>query len=330
MEQARGKLSNSWRLEYLTAAYGEWDGRWAEALAAAQKAHALNPRDRDTVQLLYHAYTSLRRYEEAECLLEAAIATGFLPDYYTDLHAQCVRQHTGDTAETRAHLRQVAGQPDPTGRYFNEACQAALCDRRWDEKLRAAADDHSPTEWNKAYSYDSRESLTGVIAAVCGDRKLAQRNLTVARAKFKEAIRQHPDDPELWNSLSDTDRWLGRYEDALREITRAVHLMPITRNAERGTPLLIDLSLAYVHAGDKERGLARLESLVNAPHAYAPGILLKGPEYDFLRGEPRFQAILKAVQQPVDLAQFDLSKIPPILDLDMPPSTGPGGSTPAP
>ena len=81
--------------------------------------------------------------------------------------------------------------------------------------------------------------------------------------------------------------------------------------------------------GDKERGLALLESLVNVPHACDPSEVLKAPEYDFLRGEPRFQAILQAVQQPVDLAKFDLSKIPPVPDPSAVPA-GADGPTPSP
>ncbi len=64
------------------------------------------------------------------------------------------------------------------------------------------------------------------------------------------------------------------------------------RDAYDGPILATNLAVVYAQVGEKERALAELERLVRLPNGPTPGLLRAEPEWDPLRSEPRFQALL--------------------------------------
>jgi hypothetical protein len=88
---------------------------------------------------------------------------------------------------------------------------------------------------------------------------------------------------------------LGRKEDALREGRRAVELLPISKDAYDGPILATNLAAIYAQLGEHDLALEQLDTLVEVPNGPTPGTLLVEPEWDPLRGDPRFAKIVTAI-----------------------------------
>src|SRR6266568_2923012 len=85
---------------------------------------------------------------------------------------------------------------------------------------------------------------------------------------------------------------LGRKEDALREGRRAVELLPISKDAYDGPILATNLAAIYAQVGERDLALEQLATLVEVPNGPTPGTLRVEPEWDPLRGDPRFDKIV--------------------------------------
>ncbi len=313
LDLARQMLPNNVRVLYLTASTGTIDGRWAEAVEAIQKSRALNPRHVATLSLQMIIYTDLRRFDDARRVAQEGIAAGIAPDHFTLRHALAVEQETGDTSEIRALLRRLAGQGDANGWNTVVAWDAALRDRDFDEAARVvAADPRQEFNVKGGMLTLPRAYLTGDIAWARGDLAAARKDFETVRPVLETAVRNRPEDARAWSTLGLLDARLGREEDALREAWHGVALAPVSRDGENGPGRLQDLAWVYAQNGDKDRALTILESLENVPGALDDyGDLARHPDYDMLRGEGRFEAILQAIRQPVDLSKFNPADFPP-------------------
>ena len=85
---------------------------------------------------------------------------------------------------------------------------------------------------------------------------------------------------------------LGQKEEAIRDGEEAIAMLPVARDAYDGPVLATNQAALYAQVGEKDRALDLLESLRGMPMAATPGTLRIEPEWDPLRGEPRFEALL--------------------------------------
>ena len=84
-------------------------------------------------------------------------------------------------------------------------------------------------------------------------------------------------------------------EDAIREGTRACELLPYSKDSWVGSSWVINLAMIYAWVGDKESALKQLEISVNIPTGISYGELKHYPDWDPLRGDPRFEKIVASL-----------------------------------
>jgi len=87
--------------------------------------------------------------------------------------------------------------------------------------------------------------------------------------------------------------YLGRREAAIREGERGVALMPVSKNASVGAYIQHQLVRIYLLVGEPEKALDHLEPLLRMPYYLSPGWLRIDPTFDPLRGNPRFERLLR-------------------------------------
>jgi serine/threonine-protein kinase len=98
----------------------------------------------------------------------------------------------------------------------------------------------------------------------------------------------------LHSSLGLAYAGLGRKADAIREGTRGVELMPISKEAWRGTFRLLDLAKVYTIVGEQDLALDALDELLSKPtDAISAALLTIDPAWAPLRQNPRFGDLLK-------------------------------------
>lgn len=92
--------------------------------------------------------------------------------------------------------------------------------------------------------------------------------------------------------LAETYVGLGRNEDAMGEGKRVVELLPESIDAFEGPAPLTVLANVYASLGDAERALPIIEHLLSQKVGI-PVRKLDAPDWDRIREDPRFQALIK-------------------------------------
>jgi serine/threonine-protein kinase len=128
-----------------------------------------------------------------------------------------------------------------------------------------------------------------------GDKIRARAYADSARRAY-EAQLQKPHDPVTdalrRSTLSLMLAYSGEETDAVGEGTRALTLLPVTKDALWAPWIQYQLALTYVLAGTPEKALDQLEPLLRIPSFLSPGWLRMDPMLQSLRGNPRFDRLV--------------------------------------
>jgi len=104
-----------------------------------------------------------------------------------------------------------------------------------------------------------------------------------------------PDYAQAWGYLGLTDAMLGRRDDAIREGLRAVELRPCSKDSWTGPVWISNLAMIYAWVGDKDSAIKQLELSAAYPTGITYGELKLNPDWDPLRGDPRFDKIVASL-----------------------------------
>jgi serine/threonine-protein kinase len=137
--------------------------------------------------------------------------------------------------------------------------------------------------------------MEGVIARMMNDDAAAHVAFTAARAE-QQNILQAPESygPALC-VLGLIDAGLGRKEEALRQGRRAVELLPVEKEAIRGTGMVEYFAMIAAWVGEKDLACEQLAIAVRPPSPLTYGHLKLLPYWDPLRGYPPFEKIVASL-----------------------------------
>jgi predicted Zn-dependent protease len=116
-----------------------------------------------------------------------------------------------------------------------------------------------------------------------------------------EMRKRTPDDPGVLSMIAESQAALGRKEEALREIGKAVELLPIAADALDGPAVATNQALVYAWCGERDRALEQLATLAKIPSGPDPGDLKFNPAWDVLRGDARFDEIVASAAEPIKI-----------------------------
>lgn len=97
-----------------------------------------------------------------------------------------------------------------------------------------------------------------------------------------------------WSRLGLVDG-LGRKGNAIREGERACALLPVAKDTIDGPSYITSLALIYAWAGEKDRALDQLALSAKLPSGVTYGELKLSPQWDVLRGDPRFERVVASL-----------------------------------
>jgi serine/threonine-protein kinase len=295
LDQARQKLPND-PLPHLLAGYiDRRQSRWNESTKNLERAVELDPQNPGVLQQIALSYECLRRYGDAEAILDRALA---LDPKDAAMRAQRAAMEFYWHADPRPLLStiQMVRDEDPqsaanTAEYWLEV---ALCLRDTENASRALA--VLPTDgcYQENIPFP-RAWCEGKVAELTGDQDSARTAFTTARTEAQKLVSDQPDYGEGLCVLAMADAALGHKEDAIREGRRAVELLPIAKDSIAGATVIQDLAVIYAMTGEQDLALEQLKIAVQLPGYLSYGQLRLDPRWDPLRGDSRFEKIVASL-----------------------------------
>jgi TolB-like protein/Flp pilus assembly protein TadD len=276
-------------------------GRWEESILHLERARRLDPRNISTLWNLSETLTYLRRYAEADQVLEEAMKVAPEAYMFPIARSELALRERGETVALREALRRIPKEFDPGGAITTIAVRLALMERDYDEAERrlgtcseckyndvglcglvGALDDYTvPRDW-----------YVGLIARGRGLEDEAKGAFAAAReAVLTEAV-DSPNDAKVLIMRALIEAMLGHAEEAIVTGERAVERLPISADALDGPLIATNLAAIYALVGREDQALAALETLVRQIGGPTPGMLRVEPPWDGLRGDPRFEKLL--------------------------------------
>ena len=287
-------LPNDVDVFFYIGAIARRQGRWDESARAFERALDLDPRNSNTALDLSWTYRHRRRYDDARRLMDSVLA--WKPD---DMTFQFIRAdidllESGDLTR----LRQVLSREMPPKADANLVAiyrhRLALFERNYSAALEALAAYRLPEITSLGFSTPV-EYYEGIAASGLGDATRAEDAFRRARERAAATVAARPGDAKALMILAKADAKVGRKEEAVRGAERSVELLPVAADTFDGPLVLGRLAEVYAEVGETDRALEILQKAAALPGGAAYGVLKLGEEFDPLRNDARFDAMLAAL-----------------------------------
>jgi len=229
--------------------------RFAEALEAGQVAMSLEPLNADPVQFQAMAYLAMGDLNGARAVVRSGLSRGI-------------------PATTVAAI--FAG-------YFEMAWALDDADRNLLFRLTPAAFDNSRGWWGQSLATAYWQQGNAALARAYADSALVPTEAQVAASA--------PGDGQSRGLHALMLAYLGRKAEAVAMGERAVVIEALGQ-ANKSYDMLL-LIRTYLVVGEPEKALDTIEALQKRPYYLTPAWLGLDPTFNSLRGNPRFERILK-------------------------------------
>jgi len=292
---AQRALPNDPLVFELTGFIARRQGRWEESTTDLKRALELDPRNLFFLQQLSFTYDWQHRYRDLASVLDRALK--LVP---SDPETRVARAlidfaERADARPVHATIETIiAEDPAAATNIADRWFYIALCERDNFGISRALAV-IPPEGISQGNIWSPRAYFEAVAARARGDATVARAAFTVARAEVEKTTHDQPDYAQGLIILGLIDAGLGRKDDAIREGRRAIELVPVSKDAIDGADFILNLAVIYAWTGEKDLALEQLNKVSKLPYAPSYGDLRLSPEWDPLRGDPRFEKIVASL-----------------------------------
>jgi TolB-like protein/Flp pilus assembly protein TadD len=292
-------LPNDGDVGLYTAAIERRRGHWTEALAAYERAEAIDPRNSVMLYDASQTYFGLRDWRTAAERMDRVLT--LFPDSFNVKIQRAYIEFfwKGSTAPIKAALQSLPPNLDPDGVVTFARWDLALMDRDAGAAEKALSACQLDTIASQTGVALPKSYLQACVDVVRGDAAKARTEFEAARPALEKMVTDSPQDATRRAQLGLLYAFLGRKEDALREGQRAIELKPIAHDVIEGAVVQDFYALICARLGETDKAISQIEHLLTTPFGvdYADesvtlSDLRQRWEWDPLRKDPRFQKIL--------------------------------------
>ena len=306
LAKAQHELPNNAEVFKLLGGIGRWEGRWEEARQNLERAVELDPRNSSTITDLAWVYITLRKYEEADALATRLQALEPRSPILRAGRAFIGLEARADMTSLRAVLNTIESEsPQSATEVADLSFRLARYERDPTKAARALANMPRKGKIDMNYVPFPHAWYEGLLAKLQQDSATAHSAFTAARSETEKLVHAQPQNVRPLAVLALIHAELGDKEKAIREGRSACDMLPPTKDALDGVWLMTNLARIYALSGEKDLALEQFEVLsklasgpINGP---SYGDLRLNPDWDSLRGDPRFEKLVEESKKPVSL-----------------------------
>jgi len=282
--------NNAVAAEYL-GGMARRQGQWEKSAEFYAQAIELDPQN--IFLLVDAALTDLARRDVAAAQKHLGRARDLSPENSTIISFLAISfQLTGDLAQAQALLDTVRPKPGDS-LYVGTTVTNAILSRKYDSAIAMvkAQLDHPDALGNAVGAF---ENSLGDVHRHAGQLAEATAAYQQTKQAVNELLRTQPDNAEFLNELAWAETWLGDKAAALTHIQRAIAALSASKDAFLGPSYEDTLARIEAHFGEKEKAIAAVQHLLSISYAnpvLTPALLRIDPDWDNLRGDPRFQKL---------------------------------------
>ncbi|HMI57050.1 MAG TPA: hypothetical protein VK511_03295, partial [Gemmatimonadaceae bacterium] len=291
LEEAKTGLAHAQTTALLTASISaeEANGQWDAAAADAARGTELDPRNGNMLARRSEVALARRDAPTAREWAERALAISPTNLLYLEQRVLADLQ-TGDLAAARRMAQRPGAVPDPAA-YV--AYVATYYDLGW---VLDSAQDRLLLSLD-VDAFDGDSASMGIVRAqqyhLHGDETNARAAASIAEKQFARQLEQIPADVQRHLLRGLSLAYLGRNAEAVAEGERALALQPSYRTNQVLGPYYDQiLARIYMMAGQPDRAIDLLESVLQQPYYLTRAWLRIDPTFAPLRGNPRFQKLV--------------------------------------
>ena len=265
-------------------------GKWEASLTHMQQAATLDPRNAGLLTSIGgETMFNLRRFDEVHRWLDRALQIA--PGDTLALGYKISAFQAEGRIEEAAHLIDQLPAAAVDGNIALYRGSQRLYERRYSQAI-------GELQTALALPEDALNGLGPQLTVSLGFAQRAAGQVDAAKATFEGLIARlathaaQVDDSQLPVSLGLAYALAGQQKAALEQAQRAVQLY--ANDALQGPTAQLALAQVQLLGGDKDAAIAMLEKSLHIPAGTTAALLRLDPTWDALRGDARFDALLKS------------------------------------
>ena len=294
------KLSVKWpnNADVLTAlaSITRRQGRWEESKTYFERAIAIDPLRPGRRVKAAELHFATRDFAGALRQLDASLQYWpKAPDSLPFIAKKAlIYQALGRLDDADALLKSL---PEPDGELVQPIAYQALLRRRYDEAIHLLEGllslDEAEGSVGRA-SIDLNLAL-GDLRRLVGDAKAARINYQEALDELRVELAKQPANADIHSYLALAYCGIGDRAQATKHAALAVKTVPVAKDALSGAYYLDVQARVWARLGDRNAAIPAIEALMKrpAPLPLTPALLRLDPDFDKLRSDARFRALLE-------------------------------------
>lgn len=302
LETARRDRPNSAEFLRQAAYVQQLRGQWTAARDLHMLAFELDPAS--AADLLAIHYLHLRQYGEARKYIAVANAANRSAAIVPGAWLQF--SETGEVGPSRELLERALPLRSPAdARVRGLLARLEWFDGRHERALALIRDmDGAGAWWAANFRFPAAIAM-GQVYESRGQRDRAAQRYAAAMTELEARARTNPDDFQIEAAMGLAAAGLGRAAEAVRHGTRAVELLPVTKDAAGGPVYLYALAAIHARSGQHADAFATLDRMFSVPGFYSEKWIERDPWFASLRSHPKFREYVERWSRQKGPALFD-------------------------
>jgi serine/threonine protein kinase/Tfp pilus assembly protein PilF len=266
-------------------------GKVEESATVFKKAISMNPRSSLNYDQLGETQFLLRQYDEAQKNLERSISLA--PDdavaYPFLAWIFVINENNIKKARNllEDHLKNAGSLLDE---FQYNLTRFDIFERKFDDALNQL---DKFEELSNQFRYIPKDMLKARVYGFKNEDELMRKSYRKSLQTMNTKIKEQPNDERLYSTLGIIYAGLGDKQKAIEYGKQGVKLLPVSKEAWRGSFRELDMAIIYTMIGEKEKAIELLNQLLSRPFDLSVTWLKFDPLWDPLRDNPRFLSLLE-------------------------------------